>query len=217
MKFHFFDPAAEYGVIERRLPHWEQAGATYFITIRTADSMPCDVVERWIDERDLWLRNNGIDPRSPDWKWRIELLPPARRQEYHGRLLEKWETDLDRCHGECVLRRTELSALVAESLLHFDGDRYTLGDFVVMPNHLHVLVGFPAYGQMLQQCRSWKRFTATQINKRLGRRGQFWQEDGFDHLVRNSDAFDYYRRYIAENPHRARLREGEYHYHRANL
>src|SRR5258708_2111278 len=98
MKFHFFDPQAEFGVIERRLPHWDQAGATCFITIRTADSMPQDVVERWIAERNSWLKQNGIDPQSPDWKWRVELLPASKRKDYREQLLEKWEGNLDKCH-----------------------------------------------------------------------------------------------------------------------
>ncbi len=216
MQFQFFDPQAEYAVHERRLPHWEQAGATYFITFRTADSMPHDVVERWLEERADWLRRNGIDPRAADWKWQRELLPAPRRRDYHEQLVEKWESKLDDCHGECLLRRPELADIVATSLRYFDGERYRLGDFVVMPNHCHLLVGFPNYGRLLRRSRSWKKYTATQINQQIGRRGEFWQVDGFDHLVRNPDAFDYYRRYIADNPRRANLREGEYLYYRAD-
>src|SRR5262245_49564896 len=108
--FHFFDPKAEYDVIERgRLPHWDQGEATCFITIRTADSMPREVVDRWIAERDFWLRRNGIDPHDPDWKWKVELLPASRRDEFREQVFEKWEDDLDACHGACVLRRPDLA------------------------------------------------------------------------------------------------------------
>jgi type I restriction enzyme R subunit len=94
--------------------------------------------------------------------------------------------------------------------MHFDGDRYELTDFVIMPNHVHLLVVFPAEDMMLRQCESWKHFTATKINQALGRKGQFWQQDGFDHLVRSAEQFNYLRRYLAENPQKARLRPGEY-------
>jgi type I restriction enzyme R subunit len=109
-----------------------------------------------------------------------------------------------------VLRRPELSQIVADSLCHFDGDRYELTDFVVMPNHVHLLVAFPDEESLLKQCESWKHFTATQINRRLGRKGRFWQQDGFDHLVRTPERFEELRHYIADNPKRARLGPGEY-------
>jgi type I restriction enzyme R subunit len=114
-----------------------------------------------------------------------------------------------------VLRSVELAKIVAESLRHFDDDRYLLFDFVVMPNHVHVLAAFSDEDAMLEQCESWKHYTATRINRRLTQHGHFWQQDGFDHHVRNENQFDGLRRYIAENPQKARLREGEYkHYSR---
>ena len=69
-----------------------------------------------------------------------------------------------------------------------------------MPNHVHVLAAFPTEEAMLEQCESWKRFTARQINRLLNRRGRFWQQDVFDHLVRSPEEFERLRAYIAENP-----------------
>jgi hypothetical protein len=59
-----------------------------------------------------------------------------------------------------------------------------------------------------------RKFTATRINRALGRDGRFWQDESFDHLVRSEWQFDYLRRYIAENPQAAKLRDGEYLYWR---
>jgi putative transposase len=109
-----------------------------------------------------------------------------------------------------LLRRPELGQIVAKSLKHFDGDRYDLTDFVVMPNHVHLLAAFRDAEQMLEQCESWKHYTATQINRRLSRKGRFWQQDGFDHLVRSLEQFEYLRTYIADNPTKAKLRLGEF-------
>src|SRR2546423_1278241 len=67
----------------------------------------------------------------------------------------RWNDDLDACHGACVLRRPGLAAIVAESLRHFDGERYELTDFVIMPNHVHILVAFPDEESLLKQCESW--------------------------------------------------------------
>jgi hypothetical protein len=63
---------------------------------------------------------------------------------------------------------------------------------------------------MKKLCRSWKNFTAMTINRALGRKGQFWQWESFDHLVRSPSSLAKFREYILNNPQKARLREGEY-------
>ncbi len=104
--------------------------------------------------------------------------------------------------------------MVADSLLYFDNTRYRMGDFVVMPNHVHLLCVFFGEDQMRKTFDSWQHFTATQINRSIGRSGKFWQGDPFDHLVRSLEQYQYLRHYIASNPERAHLSEGEYHYYR---
>jgi type I restriction enzyme R subunit len=209
-RIQVFDPTQEYGVIERRLPHWVQAGTICFITWRTWDSIPEPVLKKWIAARDQWLVHHGIDSREPDWKVHLQSLGDKLVSDFRQIISERWNEHLDECHGECVLRQPELASIVADSLRHFDGDRYDLADFVVMPNHIHLLAAFPGEPAMLAQCESWKHYTAVSINRLLGRKGRFWQQDGFDHLVRSEEQFLYLRRYIAENPARAGLRPGEF-------
>ena len=114
----------------------------------------------------------------------------------------------------CCLRQPELSKIVADSLLHFDGDRYRMGDFVVMPNHVHLLVAVASEDRMRKQFDSWLHWTATQINRASGTSGHFWQQEPFDHLVRSNDQYDYLRNYLRDNPKQAGLSVGEYHYRR---
>ena len=149
---------------------------------------------------------------SSDWKQRLTLLSEDAQREFHNTLSDEFLTHLDKGHGECVLRRPELAKIVANSLWHFDGQRYQLGEFVVMPNHVHLLVALLGDTDIEAQCYSWKKFAATQINRVLGEKGRFWQEESFDHLVRSPEQFDCLRRYIAENGPKAGLRPGEY-YH----
>jgi putative transposase len=209
-RLQLFDPAQEYAVLQRRLPHWSQAGTVCFLTWRTWDSIPDSVLRIWLSERDAWLRRHAIDPLAVDWRTKVRRLGSSLAREFQLLLSDRWNEQLDACHGECVLHRPDLANIVAKSLRHFDGDRYELTDFVVMPNHVHVLVAFPDEHSMLKQCESWKHFTAARINRALGRRGRFWQQDGFDHLVRSEEQLRYLRRYIVENPARARLQPGEY-------
>ena len=121
---------------------------------------------------------------------------------------------LDTCHGTCMMRHPELSKIVADSFMHFDGDRYRMGDFVVMPNHAHLLVAFACPEALKEQCDSWMHYTGWKINQALGQSGKFWQQEPFDHLVRSPEQYEFLRKYIADNPRKANLKPGEYHYRR---
>lgn len=202
----FFDPNDESLITQRKLPHWAQDGCVVFITWRTADSMPKDVLERWRADRNRWLDLHGIDPTQKSWKTQVQALPPDLIAEYHDRFTTRWHEALDASHGGCVLSQPEIADIVANSLLHFDGDRYEMLDFVIMPNHVHVLAFFPDKAAMIEQCDSWKHFTARRINAALGTQGRFWQQDAFDHLVRHEGQFRRLREYIAHNPRQAGLR-----------
>ena len=194
----------------RDLPHWEQHQVCNFITFRTGDSLPASVYKPWLDRRDSWLHSHEINPRNPDWHSLLHLLEKEVQDEFHERFSRQLQQYLDAGHGECVLRRSALSKIVADSLLYFDGDRYVMGDFIVMPNHVHVLTQFNEGTSLKKQCYSWKKFTAGKINEALGLKGHFWQGESYDHIVRSLDQFRFYQAYIAENPVKGKLREGMY-------
>jgi len=206
----FFTPEDELLITSRRLPHWAQDGAVVFLTWRTHDSMPKHLLDAWRAERNRWLDRNHIDPTLPGWKAAVQGLSADKIAEFHDHFTTRWHDELDAGHGDCVLKQPGLAAIVADSLLHFEGDRYDLLDFVVMPNHVHVLAAFPDKTAMLEQCATWKHYTATQINRQMGTKGRFWQQDAFDHLVRHEAQFRRLQRYLAENPVKARLGKGAY-------
>jgi putative transposase len=210
MELHFFDPNETASILYRKLPHWSQAGVVCFITFRLHDSMPQEVVERWRQERAAWLIGNAINPNKPEWRDDLQSLPRRLQNEFYATFSTRWHNELDCCHGSCVLKDPVNSPIVADSFLKFDGERYWVKDFVVMPNHTHMLVVFPNDDVMLSQCENWKRYTGRRINKRMSDTGRFWQQDGFDHLVRSEEQFKHFRRYIADNPKKAGLAAGEY-------
>lgn len=215
MVFELFDPALDVRITAGKLPHWYQPGVTYFVTYRTDDSFPPQVADLWYRRRNDWLQRNGIDPTRPHWRAGLRGLPEPRQHEFHNLFSEEFFEHLDRGHGACVLKRSELAAIIADNLHHFDGERYKLGDLAIVANHVHLLVCLFGATDIEQQCSSWKRYSATKINQALGRRGRFWHEESFDHLVRSPEHFDHFRRYIADNPKKANLRPGEYlHWHR---
>ena len=193
-----FDASAPVAIYGRHLPHWRQDGATYFVTFRLADSIPQDKLRQWEQEMKEWLEKNP-EPHSAEQK-----------ADYHERFTEKFHRWLDAGMGECLLQRPELSAIVENALRHFDGERYALGHYVVMPNHVHVVVRL-LQGHLLKEItHSWKSFTAHELNKVLGRSGKFWQDESFDCIVRNEAQLEKIGFYIRENPQRAGLKPTEF-------
>ncbi len=196
--FRALDEHGDIKIARRHLPHWEQEGATYFVTFRLADSIPNTLLTEWHDELQTWLK---FHPRPWDHK---------TAKEYERRFVDGPEKWLDRGHGECHLRNQRLAAIVANALRHFDRERYRLDAFVVMPNHVHVLVQ-PKSGHSLSEIlHSWKSFSAHSINKALHRKGDFWMEESHDRMVRDFEELERYRDYIKENPVAAKLGEGEF-------
>jgi REP element-mobilizing transposase RayT len=112
---------------------------------------------------------------------------------------------LDAGAGNCWLKLSEIAAVVQDALLHFDGERYRLLAWTVMPNHVHVLIeplGNYAVGEVVS---SWKRFSARMANRALGRSGSFWQDDYWDTYIRNERHLASTIAYIENNPVKAGL------------
>ncbi len=199
-----FDKDRPASIYTRSLPHWQQAGAAYFVTFRLVDSLPKEVFNRWREELDVALRETAHAANASE----SEKREAAERisEDYH----EKLERHLDEGIGACWLRNPEVSAIVENALRHFDGDRYLLGSYVIMPNHVHVLVRPAMEHKLPDILQSWKSFTAKEANKSLGRSGGFWQDESFDHIVRDEQQLQKFSRYIEENPLKAGLPEGQY-------
>ncbi len=189
--YHYFDSEAEIGAeYGHNLPHWRQGGVIYFVTFRTVDSIPRERLNQWKSERAAWLAKHPPQ-RSPD-----------ATREYHRLFTERWHKWLDETHGACHLKISSLRAIVEGTIRKLDGDPngYSLDTFVVMPNHVHVLVA-PAPLQSLNKIlRTWKSVSAHRINKTLNQYGPFWQEESWDHIVRSPAHLEKYRKYIRENP-----------------
>ncbi|MCC7387295.1 MAG: transposase [Phycisphaerales bacterium] len=102
--------------------------------------------------------------------------------------------------GSCVLRRREAAAIVQSALLHFEGDRYNLVSWCVMPNHVHLLVTPSLRHALSDIVHSWKSFTSNTINRLLGRSGTLWEREGFDHLVRSEQDLVRLIGHVEQNP-----------------
>jgi putative transposase len=183
-----FQPHAETNVGINRLPHWEQSGATYFVTFRTADSLPAGLVGEFRQKLDNWLKHHPKpwDDETAEVYWKN-----------FGHKTELW---LDEGHGECALRKPQLAHIVAEALRYHEGSLCKQHAWVVMPNHVHTLFSLIENATLPALIHSWKSYTSKEINRILGRSGTFWQKDYFDRLVRTGEHFWRCARYIRRNP-----------------
>ena len=191
----FFNPVDEIIIKQGKLPHWTQENSWYFITFRLADSIPKQKVEQLKRDREAWVKKhkgkNGTDYTKEELK------------EYYYLFSERVENWMNAGYGKCVLKDNANAQIVANALKYFEGKRYKLDEWVVMPNHVHLLVKpFENYS-LSDITHSWKSFTANEINKNINSFGQLWMHESYDHIVRNEKAFRAIKKYIRENPAKA--------------
>jgi putative DNA methylase len=164
------------------LPHFDGAALPQFITYHLADSIPAKVIKRWKNE--------------------FKLLEYEHERILLQRRIEKY---LDCGFGELLLKDVRVAGMVQNSLLNFDGSRYRLFAWVVMPNHLHSLLTRFEGWELKDILHSIKSYTAHEANKLLRRKGQFWIEDYFDRYIRDDEHFRQTVEYIEMNPVKAGL------------
>ncbi len=190
-----FDPQKPVRIYERNLPHWRQEGVTYFTTFRLADSLPEERLRELAALRMQWEQQHPPPRSEVDWK---QL---SRTTLEH---VERW---LDAGSGSCVLREARAAEIVAKKLQFYADKKYELGAYVIMPNHVHLLVRpFSDEHDPLESLEhGWKLFSAREINALRETSGPFWQLESYDSIVRDEEHLWRCLQYIGANPRRAGL------------
>ena len=171
------------------LPHFESQEHIQHVCYHLADSLPVQVVEQIVSE--------------------LKSLPPMLRDAEKEK---RFNAYLDAGHGACWLQEPPLARAVQEAFLLFHGVRYTLHEWCVMPNHVHVLFQPMNGWTMSKSIASWKSFTGRKISewrKKAGQEpvGPVWQREYFDRYMRGETHYDRVVDYIRENPVKAGLVE----------
>lgn len=181
------------------LPHVKREGADYFVTFRMADSLPQKVLLQYEGERAARLRRLNENRR-------LGKVTDDTEELINRDFMRVVERYLDQGAGACHLRRPEIAGLVAGALKFFHEQRYLLREWVVMPNHVHVLF-WPMSNQRVGEIvKSWKQFISLRAKRILGLPGgRFWQPEPYDHWVRNDAERARIARYIRRTPVTARL------------
>ncbi len=160
------------------LPHRDSPGLTQFITYHLADAFPTELRGEW-----------------------ATLLKIEEELECRKQL----EAYLDKGRGYCWLKQVALARICESGLRHFDGVRYELKAWCIMPNHVHVLAHVTTV-PMSQFVKSWKGYTARECNRLLRREGvSFWADDYWDTYMRDTNQELRTVHYIEQNPVKAHL------------
>jgi putative transposase len=203
----------------RRLPHWDVPDASYFVTTCLHGSIPaCGLTALEDFRRSLDARARPSPMTEADWEHHKNKLIFAK--------LDEWLDDKPTVRH---LEQPMVAAAVRSAIFHFAEVRYHLLAYVVRPSHLHWVfhplpnwsdsiggAGFqPAKNEAGRRpaprtpreivMHSLKSYTAHECNRLLGRRGEFWQDESYDHWVRDEDELFRIIEYIESNPVKAGL------------
>ncbi len=160
------------------LPHFERAGGVQALTFRLHDSVPAHVLE----------------------SWRKDLARIGQTPEQAAKLRQRLARYEDEGHGASWLRQSPIAELVEGALLRFDGERYRLLAWCIMPNHVHALIEVGLGATLDRIVQGWKSYTAHEANRLLGRTGAFWAREYHDRFIRDDDHWKAAVRYIENNP-----------------
>ena len=178
-------------VTHSNLPHWSKACTLLFVTFRLADSIPADVANHIIANYNFWKKNQPGNLTEQQ----LQLL---YQNECHKKISQYLDT---KPYGSCMLKRPAVRTIVEEEIRRYDGEHYDLKAFVIMPNHVHLLLMLYDGYSLSTVMHSIKRMSSFRINKLLATPNQtIWRRESFDCLVRSAAQHRKLRDYIFQNP-----------------
>lgn len=176
----------------RTLPHLQPPSGQFFVTFRLKDSLPESILQEYRAERDRRLASTLNDQKAA--------------YDEKKRLFAVFDSYLDRCLDVVsYLKEATIAQIMAEVILGRDGQSYYLLAYCIMPNHVHIVLELAEQGEdtfipLFQIIGSMKRYSAKLINRSLNRSGAFWQQESYDHLIRDTAELKRIIRYVLLNP-----------------
>lgn len=200
---------------KRYLPHLTPPGGQFFITACLHGSLPLKKIRLLQEKQALslqQLQEAQLEGTLSSQAYYENLIAQ------HKRYFQKYDNLLDAARqGKHYLKEASVAEILAKKFRQYDGIYYTLDCYTIMSNHFHLLIntsiqlqlekipqGVPIstdnYTPLSKIMQLIKGGSAFAINRHLGRKGTFWQDESFDHLVR--DDFEVVRicQYILNNP-----------------
>lgn len=153
-----------------------------FVTFRLCDAIPVSII-----------------------KLVLELTNKFPEDEKIREKFKQYEKYLNKGYGKCILKKYKVACIVKDSLYYFDNKRYDLTAWVIMPNHVHILIKVYKGESISKIMQSLKAHSARNINRTLGTTGEIWMREYYDRYIRSGEHLDYCMNYIHDNPIKAGL------------
>jgi putative DNA methylase len=208
-------------VTRRHLPHWYVPGAPHFVTFRLAGTLPQAALDALKQRKDTLLSQKP--PKG--------LSSGQYREQVHKQLFAVYDKYLDKERTIVWLSHPPIAAQVRSSLYYLHAKKYYLLAYTILPNHVHILcqpreiIAPPAepeqwepgerddcHSPLSSIMHSLKSYTAHKANTILGRQGEFWQHESYDHWVRDEDELERIVQYIDGNAVAAQLAPYPHHW-----
>ncbi len=202
----------------RYLPHWQPNNATYFVTIRLADSLPRAAIARLKLERRNFMKQ--LKDHLIDSKTHSTVISPKKRRlalrsRINLKIFKAYEDILDNNDaGPHWLTIPAVAEIIKEAIEYRNHKEYALRAYSIMPNHVHMIVkllihnlngkehkGYP----LTNVLQGLKSYTGLIANQALNRKGSFWQSESYDHVIWDIDELERLILYTIHNPVKAGL------------
>lgn len=170
------------------LPHWEQTNKFQFVTFRLADSLPQSLISYILKRRESFKIFHP-EPWDEITRTQYEEISSTVESEL-----------LDNGYGACHLRKPETRKILEETIAANDMTDYHTVAYVIMPNHVHILLQPINNHTVAKIISTIKSVSSHKINKLLMRSGRLWHIEYYDRIIRNRGHFENVISYIRKNP-----------------
>lgn len=184
----------------RHLPHLQVLDQTFFVTWLLKDALPKSSIKKIVK----------LNHFKEDNVAKVFTKSPELNRQMQSDYFNEFDSELESITtGSHDLRKTDIAEIVAKSLHYWDNKKIDLICFCIMSNHVHAVFSvleFDERGEkvfLVDIMESIKKYSARECNKKLGRKGQFWQNESYDRLIRDRE--ELYRTifYVLDNPVKA--------------
>lgn len=171
----------------RNLPHYYRPNSTYFITFRVKGSIPQKQLQI-LKKKYEQLRVRQIDNDA----------------SINDNYFYEYDSALHQFELTKYFHNKKFSLILNNELHKYDGKDYKLLSYSIMPNHVHLIFHLLDNARSISKImQEIKRITAYRINLVLGKKGNFWQAESYDHIVRDMDELEILIEYTLMNPVKA--------------
>ena len=199
---HFESPYLDFNkeirIKEQHLILWDQIGKIQHATFHLNDSIPVEERKYLKSIKESFLK---LNPKPWD---------PDTQKRYYRLIGKRQDTLLDKGLGKCFFRNPDLRKILEDSIKSYHENSFFLISCVIMPNHVHMLLIMEPGLDIEKVLGNLKRYVATAINKKIGRKGEMWYKENYCRLMRSKEHYNFTLSYIKENP--KYLHKGEFSY-----